>query len=87
MEFCFANPMTKQPDVREKLRKSVQLINPEQVNAYNSFCRKYGLTVNDPNMINQVIDREMGISEKKLYEKLVRHFNRKAEIKEAIQSR
>ena len=85
VEFCFAKPLTKQPDAREKLRKSVQAVNQEQVNSYNSFCRKYGITVNDPNIINQVINQQAESSERKLYEKLIRHFNRKAEIREAIQ--
>ena len=85
VEFCFARPMSKQPDIREKLRKSVQAINQEQVDAYNSFCRKYGITVNDPNIINQALNRQMGISEGKLYERLVHHYNRKAGIKEEIQ--
>ena len=87
VEFCFDRPMTKQPDVREKLRKSAQAMNQEQVDAYNSFCRKYGITVNDPNVINQVITRQAGIAEGKLFEKLVRHYNRKAEIKREIQER
>ena len=87
VEFCFARPMTKQPDIREKLRKSVQAINKGQVDAYNSFCRKYGITVNDPNIIDQVIHKQPEIAERKLYEKLVRHFNRKVEIKEEIQKR
>ena len=86
VEFCFAGPMTRQPDAREKLRKSVQAINRENVDAYNSFRRKYGITVNDPNIINQAINRQTGIPEGKLYEKLLRHFNMKAEIKESIQN-
>ena len=85
VEFCFTNPLTKQPDIREKLRKSVQAINKEQVEVYNSFCRKYGITVNDPNIIGQVFNRQPEIAERKLYEKLVRHFSRKAEIKGEIQ--
>ena len=84
VEFCFAKPFTKQPDIREKLRKSVQAINREQVDAYNSFCRKYGITVNDPNVIGQAINRQPGTSEGKLYEKLVRHFSRKARIREEL---
>ena len=87
VEFCFDRPVTKQPDAREKLRKSVQAMNREQVDAYNSFCRKYGITVNDPNVINQVINRQAGIREGKLFEKLVRHYNRKAEIKGEIRER
>ena len=79
--------MSKQPDAREKLRKSVQALNQQQVDAYNSFCRKYGITVNDPNVINQVIDQQAGIAEGKLFEKLVRHYNRKAEIKGEIRER
>ena len=86
VEFCFDRPMTRQPDVREKLRKSVQAINQENVNVYNSFRRKYGITVNDPNIINQAINRQAGLPERKLYEKLLRHFNGKAEIKESIQN-
>ena len=85
VEFCFAKPVTKQPDAREKLRKSVQTINREQVDAYNSFCRKYGITVNDPNIVNQAVNRQTGSSEGRLYEGLIRHFNGMAGIKEAIQ--
>ena len=87
VEFCFDRPMTKQSDIREKLRKSVQAINQENVDVYNSFRGKYGITVNDPNIIDQAINRQMGISERKLYEKLLRHFNSKAEIKKSIQKR
>ena len=87
VEFCFDRPVTKQPDVREKLRKSAQSVNREQVEAYNSFCRKYGITVNDPNVINQVINQQAGIAEGKLFKKIVQHYNRKVEIKEEIRER
>ena len=87
VEFCFDRPMTRQPDAREKLRKSVQAINQENVNVYNSFRGKYGITVNDPNIIDQIINRQTGILERKLYEKLLRHFSSKAEIKESVQKR
>ena len=87
VEFCFDRPKSKQPNAREKLRKSAQAMNQEQVDGYNSFCRKYGITVNDPNVINQVINRQAGFTEGKLFEKLVRHYNRKAEIKGEIQKR
>ena len=86
VEFCFANPMSKQPDIREKLRSSVQGINRELVNTYNDIREKYGITVNDPNVISQIINQQAGVVEKKLYEKLIHHFNRKAGLKEEINS-
>ena len=84
VEFCFADPMSEQPDIREKLRNSVQGINRKLVNTYNGIRKKYGITGNDPNVISQVLDQPTGITEKKLYEKLVHHFNRKAELKEEM---
>ena len=83
VEFCFGAPKSQQPGVRETLRNNVQGINRELVNTYNNVREKYGITVNDPNVISQVINQQAGIAEKKLYEKLIHHFNRKAGLKEA----
>lgn len=85
VKFCFDTPKTKQPGLREMLRKSAQGTNRELANAYNSIRDKYGITVNDPNVISQVINQKTGIAEKKLYENLVHHLNRKSELKEEVQ--
>lgn len=84
--FCFDNPVSKQPDIREKLRNSVQGINRELVNTYNTLREKYGITCNDPNVISQVFNQQAGIREKKLYERLLHHFNRQATMKEEVNS-
>ena len=86
VEFCFADPISKQPDIREKLRNSVQGINRELVNTYNNLREKYGITCNDPNVISQTLNQKAGITENKLYEKLLHHFNRQATLKEEINS-
>lgn len=86
VEFCFADPMSKQPLIREKLRNSVQGINQKLVNTYNSLREKYGITCNDPNVISQAFNQPTEIAEKNLYEKLIHHFNRKAGLKEEINS-
>ena len=86
VKFCFDKPKTKQSDLREMLRDNAQRTNRDLTYAYNNLCKKYGITVNDPNVINQVINQHAGIVEKKLYENLVHHFNRKSKLKEEVQN-
>ena len=85
VEFCFEKPLTPQPVVRDKLRKGVQEINQELIKTYNSFRTKYGITTNDPNVIGRILGEHTGIVEKKLYEKLIHYYNRKAKLKGEIQ--
>lgn len=85
VEFHFEKPLTPQPVVRDKMRKGVQEINQEMIKTYHSFCTKYGITTNDPNVIGQVMGEHSGIIEKKLYEKLIHYYNRKAKLKSEIQ--
>lgn len=87
VEFCFARPMTPQPAMRDKMRKGVQEINRELIKTYNEVREKYGIAINDPNVINRIIDERAGIAEKKLYEKLIHYFNRKSKFKDEIQER
>ena len=85
VEFCFAKPMTSQPAARDRMRKEVQMINQELVKTYNGVRTKYGITSDDPNIIGRVINEQAGITEKKLYEKLIHYFNRKSQLKDEVQ--
>ena len=86
VEFCFSKPMTPQPAAREKMRKSVQMMNREMVKTYNNFREKYGIPSNDPNVINQILNEQAGIAEKKLFEKLIHFYSRKSTLKDEIQA-
>ena len=85
VEFTFEKVKTQQPAVRDAMRKEVQLVNCELIKTYNNIRKKYGIPNNDPNVISQVINERAGIAEKKLCEKLIHYFNRKAKRKEEAQ--
>ena len=85
VEFCFAKPKTVQPAARASMRQSEQEINKWLVKTYNAVRAKYGITVNDPNVIEQALLARAGAEEQILYEALVRHFNRKSEHKSNMQ--
>ena len=87
VEFCFAKPMTTQPAARESMRQGEQEINKWLVKKYNAVRAKYGITVNDPNVIEQVLLGRAGAEEQILYEALVKHFNQKSEHKDNMQKR
>lgn len=86
VDFTFDTPMTAQPVIRNRMRKSVQRMNLDLVKTYNTFRAKYEITNNDPNVISRVINEQPGIAEKKFYEKLVRYYNRKSAQKEELRS-
>lgn len=86
VDFTFDTPMTSQPVIRNRMRKSVQRMNLDLVKTYNTFRAKYEITNNDPNVISRVINEQPGIAEKKFYEKLVRYYNRKSAQKEELRS-
>lgn len=86
VEFCFSRPMTLQPAVREKMRESVQMMNCELAKTYNSFRKKYGIPSNDPNVINQILNEQADIAEKRLFEKLIHFYNRRSTLKDEIQA-
>ena len=85
VEFTFEKPKTQQPVVRDVMRGDVQTANRELIKTYNNIRKKYGITNNDPNIINQVINECAGIAERKLYEKLIHYYNRKTKLKEEAQ--
>ena len=85
VEFCFAKPMTPQPDARDKKRGHIQSSNEYLVNAYNQIRAKYGITKNDPNEIDRALTGHAGAAEKILYETLVRYYKMKAKHKEKMQ--
>ena len=87
VEFCFAKPMTTQPAARESMRQGEQEINKWLVKTYNAVRAKYGITVNDPNVIEQVLLGRAGAEEQILYEALAKHFNQKSEHKDNMQKR
>lgn len=86
VEFCFSKPKTPQPTVRDTMRESMQSMNHELVNTYNSFRKKFGIPSNDPNVISRVINEHAGFAEKKLFEKLIHFYNRKAKLKDEIRT-
>ena len=85
VEFCFAKPKNAQPAARASMRQSEQEINKWMVKTYNAFRTKYGITVNDPNVIEQVLLGKAGAEEKILYEALIKHYSRKSEHKNNMQ--
>ena len=86
VEFCFSKPKSPQPAVRDTMRESMQSMNHELINTYNSFREKFRIPSNDPNVISRVINEQAGFAEKKLFEKLIHFYNRKAKLKEEIQT-
>lgn len=85
VEFCYSKPVAPQPAIRETMRENVQSVNRELINAYNGFRKKYGIPSNDPNVISQVVNEQAGLAEKKMFERLIHFYNRKAKLKDEIQ--
>jgi len=73
----FGSPYTEQPSARQTSRQTISTINKELVKEYVNICKKYNITVNDPNVISEVLTKEEGSMEKALIEKLLRYFKGK----------
>lgn len=83
ISFAFANPFTKQPELRTKLGEKVLELNGQLVAKYNSVKGELGIQGNDPDVIGTALGEKGGEEEEKLYKALVKLMsNRKGNLSE-----
>ncbi len=82
VQFLFDKPRTRQPQMRDKARSTIQSANRETACEYRRICARYHAACNDPNVIGRMLSGQDGAAERVLYEKLVGYYRRMREARD-----
>lgn len=86
IQFDFVVPSVRQYAIRNMLRDKMQELNKELTGSYRRIRESCPVSGNHPDAVDEMLSKHAGIKGKRLYEKLLIYYERKAEFREQIRN-